>query len=152
MFLQVYDVSMACRSASVGIGQLLVVVPITKVPFNLALGLAIITLSHGDSTVMRVSEGAHVNSTLKIQKSEATLIEQIKAEIKKRSEAKAKRMLLRRSKRLTKLWITARARGSSSSGHERGFHMIRPSFLTGHTTMTGRSANRDALLVRASPK
>jgi F0F1-type ATP synthase assembly protein I len=30
-----------------------------------------------------------VNSTLKIQKSEETLIEQIKAEIKKRSEAKA---------------------------------------------------------------
>jgi hypothetical protein len=48
-------------------------------------------------------EGAHVNSTLKIQKSEAiTLIEKIKAEIKKRSEAKAKRMLLKRPKRLTK--------------------------------------------------
>ena len=40
-----------------------------------------------------------MNSTLKIQKSEAiTLIEQIKAEIKKRSEAKAKRMLLKRLK------------------------------------------------------
>jgi len=39
-----------------------------------------------------------VNSTLKIQKSEETLIEQIKAEIKKRSEAKAKRMLLKRPK------------------------------------------------------
>jgi hypothetical protein len=50
-----------------------------------------------------LSEGAHVNSTLKIQKSEAiTLIEKIKAEIKKRSEAKAKRMLLRHPKRLTK--------------------------------------------------
>jgi hypothetical protein len=50
-----------------------------------------------------LSEGAHVNSTLKIQKSEATtLIEKIKAEIKKRSEAKAKRMLLKQPKRLTK--------------------------------------------------
>ena len=41
---------------------------------------------------------AHVvNSTLKVQKSEATtLIERIKAEIKKRVEAKAKRMLLKR--------------------------------------------------------
>jgi hypothetical protein len=47
---------------------------------------------------------AHVvNSTLKVQKSEAiTLIERIKAEIKKRAEAKAKRMLLKRPKRLTK--------------------------------------------------
>jgi hypothetical protein len=44
-----------------------------------------------------------VNSTLKIQKSEAiTLIEKINAEIKKRSEAKAKRMLLKHPKRLTK--------------------------------------------------
>jgi hypothetical protein len=44
-----------------------------------------------------------VNSTLKIQKSEAiTLIEKIKAEIKKRSEAKAKRMLLKQPKGLTK--------------------------------------------------
>ena len=43
-----------------------------------------------------------MNSTLKIQKSELTLIEKIKAEIKKRSEAKAKRMLLKRPKRLTK--------------------------------------------------
>ena len=43
-----------------------------------------------------------MNSTLKIQKSEATLIEQIKVEIKKRSEAKAKRMLLKRPKRLAK--------------------------------------------------
>jgi len=42
-----------------------------------------------------------VNSTLKIQKSELTLIEKIKAEIKKRSEAKAKRMLLKRPRRLT---------------------------------------------------
>jgi hypothetical protein len=44
-----------------------------------------------------------VNSTLKIQKSAAiTLIEKIKAEIKKRSEAKAKRTLLKQHKRLTK--------------------------------------------------
>jgi hypothetical protein len=44
-----------------------------------------------------------VNSTLKIQKSEPiTLIEKIKAEIKKRAETKAKRMLLKRPKRLTK--------------------------------------------------
>jgi len=49
-----------------------------------------------------LSEGANVNSTLKIQKSEETLIEQIKAEIKKRSEAKARRMLLKRPKRLAK--------------------------------------------------
>ena len=44
-----------------------------------------------------------MNSTLKVQKSEAiTLIERIKAEIKNREEAKAKRMLLKRPKRLTK--------------------------------------------------
>ena len=44
-----------------------------------------------------------MNSTLKIQRSESTtLIEKIKAEIKKRSEAKAKRMLLKRPRRLTK--------------------------------------------------
>jgi len=44
-----------------------------------------------------------MNFTLKTQRSEATtLIEKIKAEIKKRSEAKAKRMLLKRPKRLTK--------------------------------------------------
>ena len=41
-------------------------------------------------------------STLKIQTSELTLIEKIKAEIKKRAEAKAKRMMLRHPKRLTK--------------------------------------------------
>jgi hypothetical protein len=41
-----------------------------------------------------------VNSTLKIQKPEAvTLIEKIKAEIKKRADAKAKRMLLKHPKR-----------------------------------------------------
>ena len=43
-----------------------------------------------------------MNSTLKIQTSELTLIEKIKAEIKKRAEAKAKRMLLKQPKRLTK--------------------------------------------------
>jgi hypothetical protein len=52
-----------------------------------------------------------VNSTLKIQKPEAiTLIEQIKAEIKKRSEAKAKRMLLKRPKRLDALHNRSRSR------------------------------------------
>jgi hypothetical protein len=44
-----------------------------------------------------------VNSTLKIQKSEAmTQIEKIKAELRKRAELKAKRMLLRVPRRLTK--------------------------------------------------
>ena len=43
-----------------------------------------------------------MNSTLKIQKSEETLIEQIKAEIKKRAEAKARRMLLKVPKRQMK--------------------------------------------------
>ena len=44
-----------------------------------------------------------MNSTLKIQKPEAvTLIEKIKAEIKKRAEAKTKRMMLKHPKRLTK--------------------------------------------------
>jgi hypothetical protein len=44
-----------------------------------------------------------VNSTLKIQTPEAiSLIEKIKAEIKKRAEAKAKRMLLKSPKRATK--------------------------------------------------
>ena len=43
-----------------------------------------------------------MNSTLKIQTSELTLVEKIKAEIKKRAEAKAKRMMLRHPKRLTK--------------------------------------------------
>jgi hypothetical protein len=43
-------------------------------------------------------------STLKVQTSGGTesLIEKIKAEIKKRAEAKAKRMFLRRPKRLAK--------------------------------------------------
>ena len=49
------------------------------------------------------SEGAHVNSTLKIQNPEAvTLLEKIKTELKKRAEAKAKRMLFKRPKRLAK--------------------------------------------------
>jgi hypothetical protein len=43
-----------------------------------------------------------VNSTLRIQKSELTLIEKIKVEIRKRAEAKARRMLLKRPRRLTK--------------------------------------------------
>ena len=44
-----------------------------------------------------------MNSTLKVHTPETrTLIEQIKAEIKKRAEAKAKRMLLKRPKRLAK--------------------------------------------------
>ena len=44
-----------------------------------------------------------MNSTLKVDTLETrTLIEQIKAEIKKRAEAKAKRMLLKRPKRLEK--------------------------------------------------
>ena len=44
-----------------------------------------------------------MNFTLKIQKSEPiTLIEKIKAEIKKRAELKAKRMLLRVPRRLAK--------------------------------------------------
>jgi hypothetical protein len=43
-----------------------------------------------------------VISTLKSQTSELTLIEKIKAEIKKRAEAKAKRMMLKHPKRLTK--------------------------------------------------
>ena len=45
-------------------------------------------------------EGAHVNSTLKIRT--LTLIEKIKAEIKKRAELKAKRKLLKLPKRLAK--------------------------------------------------
>jgi hypothetical protein len=49
-----------------------------------------------------LSEGAHVNSTLKTQTPEATLIEKIKAELKKRAEAKAKRMLLKSPKKLAK--------------------------------------------------
>jgi hypothetical protein len=43
-----------------------------------------------------------VNSTLKTQTPEATLIEKIKAELKKRAEAKAKRMLLKSPKKLAK--------------------------------------------------
>ena len=43
-----------------------------------------------------------MNSTLKIQTPEATLIERIKAELKKRAELKAKRMLLKVPKRQAK--------------------------------------------------
>jgi hypothetical protein len=53
-------------------------------------------------TLGNFSEGAHVNSTLKIQTPEATLIEKIKAELKKRAEAKARRMWLRKPKRLAR--------------------------------------------------
>jgi hypothetical protein len=41
-------------------------------------------------------------STLKVQMLETDLIEKIKGAIKKRAEAKAKRMYLKRPKRLTK--------------------------------------------------
>jgi hypothetical protein len=43
-----------------------------------------------------------MNSSLKIQKPELTLIDKIKAEISKRAELKAKRMLLKRPRRLVK--------------------------------------------------
>jgi len=49
-----------------------------------------------------LSEGGAMNSTLKVQTLETSLIEKIKAELKKRAEAKAKRMLLRKPKRLAK--------------------------------------------------
>jgi hypothetical protein len=50
-----------------------------------------------------LSEGAHVNFTLKIQNSEAmTLLEKINLEIKKRAEAKAKHRQLKQPKRPTK--------------------------------------------------
>ena len=53
-------------------------------------------------------------STLKIKKSEAvTLIEKIKAEIKNRAEAKAKRMLLKRPKG----WPNASASRSARRYH-----------------------------------
>ena len=40
-----------------------------------------------------------MNSTLKIQTPEATLIEKIKAELKKRAEAKARRMWLKKAQK-----------------------------------------------------
>jgi hypothetical protein len=43
-----------------------------------------------------------VNSTLKIETPETTLIEKIRAERKKRAEAKARRMWLRKLKRLAR--------------------------------------------------
>ena len=43
-----------------------------------------------------------MNSTLKVQTLETSLIEKIKAELKKRAEATAKRMPLKRPKRLAK--------------------------------------------------
>jgi hypothetical protein len=58
-----------------------------------------------------------VNSTLKIRTPEAiTLIEKIKAEIKKRAELKAKRKLLKLPKRLAKRWWLA----SSARGQDLG--------------------------------
>jgi hypothetical protein len=48
------------------------------------------------------SEGSAMISALKVQTLETDLIEKIKAAIKKRAEAKAKRMFLKRPKRLTK--------------------------------------------------
>jgi len=43
-----------------------------------------------------------MSSSLKVEKLETSLIDKIKVEIKKRGETKAKRMLLKRPKRLTK--------------------------------------------------
>jgi hypothetical protein len=48
------------------------------------------------------SEGSAMISTLKVQTLETDLIEKVKAAIKKRAEAKAKRMFLKRPKRLAK--------------------------------------------------
>jgi hypothetical protein len=48
------------------------------------------------------SEGSAMVSTFKAPTQEISLIEKIKAEIKKRAETKTKRMLLKRSKRLAK--------------------------------------------------
>jgi hypothetical protein len=45
-------------------------------------------------------------SALKVQTLETGLIEKIKAAIKKRAEAKAKRMFLKRVKRRAKCWLT----------------------------------------------
>jgi vacuolar-type H+-ATPase subunit H len=50
-----------------------------------------------------LSEGDAMNSTLKVRTSEArTLTEKIRAEIRKRAEAKARRMLLKAPKRQIK--------------------------------------------------
>ena len=65
--------------------------------FAIALFWNLITLSNG------LSEGDAMNSTLKVHTSETrTLIEKIKAEIRKRAEAKARRMLLKAPKRQMK--------------------------------------------------
>ena len=48
------------------------------------------------------SEGSAMTSTLKVQTLETDLIEKIKAAINKRAEAKARRMFLKRPKRLAK--------------------------------------------------
>ena len=59
------------------------------------------------SLKMVLSGGDAMNSTLKIQTSETrTLIEKIKAEIRKRAEAKAKRMLLKAPKKQMKRTAT----------------------------------------------
>ena len=61
-------------------------------------GLFLIALFRKRTSVRNAvsSEGAHVNFAPKIQTPDAiTLIEKIKAELKKRAELKAKRMLLK---------------------------------------------------------
>jgi hypothetical protein len=56
---------------------------------------------------MVLSGGDAMNSTLKIQTSETrTLIEKIKAETRKRAEAKARRMLLKAPKKQIKRTAT----------------------------------------------
>jgi len=71
--------------------------------FALALVWNLITFS----LKMVLSGGDAMNSTLKIQTSETrTLIEQIKAEIRKRAEAKARRMLLKAPKKQMKRTAT----------------------------------------------
>jgi hypothetical protein len=71
--------------------------------FALALVWNLITFS----LKMVLSGGDAMNSTLKIQTSETrTLIEKIKAEIRKRAEAKARRMLLKAPKKQIKRTAT----------------------------------------------
>jgi vacuolar-type H+-ATPase subunit H len=56
---------------------------------------------------MVLSGGDAMNSTLKVQTSETrTLIEKIKAEIRKRAETKARRMLLKAPKKQLKRTAT----------------------------------------------
>jgi hypothetical protein len=71
--------------------------------FALALVWNLITFS----LKIVLSGGDAMNSTLKVQTSETrTLIEKIKAEIKKRAEAKARRMLLKAPKKQMKRTAT----------------------------------------------